>query len=108
MSKHKSKKKRNLASKGSRKAAASTAVAADASVESAPAAKPTSPSQSNITTPAKTTNRPVIDQSRWGYVGRDVRRIVLLAGACIALLVVIWYLFGHSGLGDSVYSLFKV
>ena len=44
----------------------------------------------------------------FGYVARDLRRIAVFATALIALEVALWYAFNNTGLGATVYSLFKV
>jgi hypothetical protein len=47
----------------------------------------------------------VADTRDFSYVGADVRRIGVLAASLVALELVIWYLFGHTGLGNAVFNL---
>jgi hypothetical protein len=47
-------------------------------------------------------------QRDFSYVGRDLRRIVLLGSTLILLQLVLWYLFDHTGLGSSVYNLVQL
>ncbi len=54
---------------------------------------------------AATATRP---DPRWGYVGRDFRRIVAIITGCIALELLLWYLFSNTSLGPSVYQLIKI
>ncbi len=44
----------------------------------------------------------------FSYVGRDVRRIGIYAVSLVALEVLLWFLFGHTGLGATVYNLVQV
>jgi len=44
----------------------------------------------------------------FSYVTADLARIVYLGGGLILLLVVLWYLFGHTGLGPAAYNLIKL
>ncbi len=44
----------------------------------------------------------------FSYVGKDVRRIAVFAVCLVALELVLWYLFAHTGIGNSVYSSFSV
>jgi hypothetical protein len=44
----------------------------------------------------------------FGYVRRDLRGLLTLAVACVALELVIWYVFGHTPLGTRAYSLFSI
>ena len=45
---------------------------------------------------------------RWGYVGRDVRRIAVLAVICVGIELVLWLLFNRTSLGSNVYQLIKL
>jgi hypothetical protein len=38
-------------------------------------------------------------------IKRDVRRALVLAGGFIVLQLVLWYVFGHTSLGSSIYKL---
>ena len=44
----------------------------------------------------------------FSYVSEDLRRIAVWAGSLVALEVVLWYVFGHTGVGNSVYQLVQV
>jgi len=44
----------------------------------------------------------------FSYVSRDVRRIGVLAITLVVLELVLWYLFAHTGVGDTVYNLVNV
>ena len=44
----------------------------------------------------------------FSYVGTDLRRVGVLAASLLALELVLWYLFGHTGVGNVVYNLFQV
>jgi hypothetical protein len=44
----------------------------------------------------------------FSYVGTDVRKIAIFAVALVALEVVLWYVFTHTGVGNSVYSSFSI
>lgn len=44
----------------------------------------------------------------FSYVTHDLGRILMLGSGLIFFLVILWYLFGHTGLGSSVYNLIKV
>ncbi len=41
-------------------------------------------------------------------IKRDIRKVALLAGFFVALQLVLWFLFEHTGLGNAVYHLIKV
>jgi hypothetical protein len=43
----------------------------------------------------------------FSYVRGDLRRIAVLGGSLIALELILWYLFGHTSVGPSVYNLFS-
>lgn len=49
----------------------------------------------------------VIDP-RWGYVGRDVRRVGIIGGLCTALLIGIYILFNATGLDTQLYQLINI
>ncbi len=42
------------------------------------------------------------------YVGKDLGKISVLATTFIAVELVLWYLFNHTGLGVQVYRLIKL
>ena len=47
-------------------------------------------------------NRPItIDRST--YVAGDLRRVAVLITICVILEAILWFLFNHTGLGDTVY-----
>jgi hypothetical protein len=41
----------------------------------------------------------------FSYVGADLRRIGILAACLVALELVIWFVFGHTGVGNAVYQM---
>jgi hypothetical protein len=44
----------------------------------------------------------------FSYVAVDLRRVAIFAVALIALELVLWFVFGHTGVGPSVYKLVNV
>jgi hypothetical protein len=44
----------------------------------------------------------------FSYVLGDLNRIAFYAGILIALELILWYLFGHTGLGTAIYRLVQV
>jgi hypothetical protein len=44
----------------------------------------------------------------FSYVLTDLKRIFWLGVSLVLAELLLWYLFGHTGLGDSVYSLVSV
>lgn len=42
------------------------------------------------------------------YVGHDVRRVAIFAGGLIGVELILWWSFGHTGLGNAVYNLVHV
>jgi hypothetical protein len=76
----------------------------------------TQPNEAATTQPSRViapAGRPVrvvaaLDTRDFSYVGQDLRRVGVMAGSLLALEVILWYLFGHSGLGSAVYNLIKV
>jgi hypothetical protein len=44
----------------------------------------------------------------FSYVAGDLRRIAVMAAGFILLEVILWFVFGHTGLGDSIYHLVQV
>jgi hypothetical protein len=39
-------------------------------------------------------------------IRHDVRRVLVLAGSFVAIELMLWYLFGHTPLGPTIYKLF--
>ena len=103
--KNKKKVHRHQAARPMAAASASTAtpVVGSAALEapSVPLAAPA------ITKPAIPKPVPGIEAARWSYVGSDVRRIGILATACVVFELVLWYLFTYTGLGAAAYGLIK-
>jgi hypothetical protein len=58
--------------------------------------------------PAVVKNTTASTDSKLLYVRRDLVRIVWLVSGFVALELVLWYLFDHTGLGSSIYSLIKI
>jgi hypothetical protein len=44
----------------------------------------------------------------FGYVAVDLRRVATFAVALVAIELILWYVFGHTGVGPSVYKLVNV
>jgi hypothetical protein len=44
----------------------------------------------------------------FSYVASDLRRIVVFACALVAVEAILWLLFSHTGLGNTVYSWVRV
>ncbi len=62
-----------------------------------------------IYTPASSRNYAAhTTDARLSYVGRDVRRVVVLVSAATALELALWLAFNHTGLGAAVYRLIKI
>lgn len=49
----------------------------------------------------------VIDP-RWGYVGRDVKRVGIIGGLCMALLLGVYFVFSTTGLDEQLYQLINI
>jgi hypothetical protein len=105
-------KKKNQTKKHKFKYASSTGSSA-ASVDSgvlksstdAVAAKPTGVSRP----PARRgVVQPVAFVRDFSYVGQDLRRIGILAGSLIALELILWFVFGHTSVGASIYRMVQV
>jgi hypothetical protein len=100
--------------KKSKKRAAGRAHTRPTSSQAAPiAAAPAAPTTESITpTAAVPKSKPATAAAaadpRWGYVGRDVRRTAVIAAACVALELVLWFLLNHTGIGPSIYHLIKL
>lgn len=45
---------------------------------------------------------------RWGYVGRDVKRVGIIGGLCTALLLGIYFLFSATGIDEQLYQLINL
>jgi ribose/xylose/arabinose/galactoside ABC-type transport system permease subunit len=50
----------------------------------------------------------VANLEEFSYVKRDLAKVGMLAVGFVALQFVLWYLFEHTGLGNSVYHLIKL
>jgi len=104
--KRKNRKQKRTAA--SRRTAAPVQTAAS-SVESVPAVSAAAAAAASATVQPRT--RPAASAesvARWSYVRADVRQIAILFGVCVGLELLLWYLFEHSGLGSSIYSLVKL
>ena len=44
----------------------------------------------------------------FSYVTTDLRRILVLGASLVLAEVLLWYLFGHTGLGSTIYNLVNV
>ena len=49
-----------------------------------------------------------VSERDFSYVAVDLRRIAIMATGFILLEVILWYVFGHTGVGDSIYHLVQV
>lgn len=122
MSKRKKNKKRSH-KRNSVGAAAGKAVSPTVSATSATTVEPAAPITTQFpAASSKPTQKPAASQplaaqntavgqaaaAEWVFVRSDVRRIGILAAVCIGLQLVLAYLFSHTGLGDTVYSLIKL
>ena len=58
--------------------------------------------------PAALAGSAAILHHEYSYVGPDLRRVLLLAGALVVLELVLWYLFENTGLGSAIYNLVNV
>lgn len=52
--------------------------------------------------------RVVVQGRDFSYVISDLRRILALGASLVVAELALWYLFGHTGLGKSVYNLVNV
>jgi hypothetical protein len=50
----------------------------------------------------------VVASRDFGYVTTDLRRLAVFAVGLIALELILWYLFEHTGLGAAVYGLIRL
>ncbi|HEY6736302.1 MAG TPA: hypothetical protein VI322_01145 [Candidatus Saccharimonadia bacterium] len=55
-----------------------------------------------------TTADAVVAGHHYDYVKRDVRRLSVIAVMLVLTELVLWYLLGHTQLGQSVYGWFRV
>jgi hypothetical protein len=58
--------------------------------------------------PAAVTAASTVGYATALVVRRDVVRVLLLAGGFIALMIVLWALFTHTGLGSAAYNAVKL
>lgn len=47
-------------------------------------------------------------QRDFSYVARDMRRLAIIAAALVSVEVILWYVLGHTPVGNSVYRMFNV
>lgn len=80
----------------------STGVVSNESQE-APKATPKVPATPSGVTKAITGAGNVTERD-FSYVGGDLRKILVLAVSLMAVELVLWFLFGHTGLGNAVYQ----
>lgn len=45
---------------------------------------------------------------RWGYVGRDVKRVGIIGGLCTALLLGVYFVFSATGIDEQLYQLINI
>ena len=79
-----------------------------ASVVASAGATQTATTEGAAAAPGKPRREVAVTTRDFSYVNSDLRRIGVLAASLVALEVVLWLLFTHSGVGNSVYSWFKV
>jgi hypothetical protein len=78
--------------------------AAEAPAASTPAVQPES-----RPAPRPMAAAPALASSRdFTYVANDLRRIGVMAVSLVALEILLWYVLGHSSLGQAVYRLVQV
>lgn len=65
--------------------------------------KPKAPAVPAGVTKAVTGSGSVAERD-FSYVGGDLRKILVLAVSLVAVELVLWFLFGHTGLGNAVYQ----
>src|SRR5437660_1299420 len=94
-------KKKSQGKKHKFKYAEPTGVSAtqEAAPVSAPATKPT---LAAAQTRARVQAVAAASSRDFSYVGADVKRIGILAVALFGVEVLLWYLFGHTGLGSAI------
>ena len=85
-------------------AAPTTAPAAPTAVSGPATAEAAAPMATKV--PSRGRDSAVVRD--FGYVGRDLRRVGVLAVSLIAVELILWYTFGHTSLGTTVYSWVKV
>lgn len=59
----------------------------------------------------KDTTAPVTSaalSAEYPFLRGDMIRLAAIAGSLIALELGLWYAFGHTGLGDTVYNLYQL
>jgi hypothetical protein len=74
----------------------------------APLAMPAAPVVPQAPAAVVATPQSTEETVRLRLIRRDIRRVAVLAGSFVALQLVLWYLFGHTSLGNSVYQLIKI
>ncbi len=81
----------------------------EAAVEAAPTVAPAA-GQSKTSKPATATPvaSAVAPGRDFSYVTRDIRRLSLMMFGLFVLLLAVWWAFGHTSLGETVYSWIKV
>jgi hypothetical protein len=91
--KKRSQRKRNLAY-AKRQAAKQQPQVSDKKVEPAPVPEDKKPDQSTAVSDAKLS-----------YLRQDLRKIMILASACIGLEIVLWLLLQHTNFGIKVFGI---
>ncbi len=76
--------------------------------------KPQSAPQATVQVEAPTaavitpTPQATAEVAHLSLINRDVRRVMVLAASFVGVEIILWYLFGHTGLGSAVYNLIKL
>jgi hypothetical protein len=80
--------------------------ATDSAVVSTPAAA-SAPASSSMASPRPMSSA-VATGRDFSFVAGDLRRLAVLAVSLVAVELVLWYLMGHTGLGQTLYNLINV
>ena len=99
-------KRRHISKQSSKQSAARPAAASPAAVATAKRPANSQPA-GREESPAVPIAPPRV-LTRADYALTDVKRIGVLAGACLVVLAVAWYVVNYTGVGTSIYSLIKI
>ena len=98
-----------MSKKKSRKKHQFKYTSSQAGVVSAPEVGSGEPVNRAVAIPRKSqANAALAGVDNFDYVAGDVKRVAMLAAGFITLQVFLWYLFGHTTLGSTIYGLVKL